>query len=106
MLHQPFGPPAMIFIVLALPLVLGLIPPNRFYGVRTRATLASPEVWRKANRVGGWGVLASSVFYLLVARDHPHNPDDVDSLLLHLAAFVFPLILSLVMAGRFARRLK
>jgi len=60
-----------MLIGLSLPLMLGRIGPNLWYGVRTRKTLASKEIWYRANRVGGlyltvatlialavWGVLA------------------------------------------------
>jgi len=50
---QPFVIPAGIFLVLTLPLILGRIPPNRGYGIRTPATLADPQSWYRANRVGG-----------------------------------------------------
>jgi len=43
-------------IVLGIPMALGLIPPNRFYGYRTRKTLSSAEAWYPANRVSGWSL--------------------------------------------------
>lgn len=107
MASQPFSIPAVIFIVLSVPLVLGLMPPNRFYGVRTRRTLSSRAVWYRANRVAGWGVMAASAFYLEVTRSHPYvpaAPDFYKVFLLHLAAFVGPLVLALVLAARSARK--
>lgn len=35
--------------LLGLPMVLGLVPPNPIYGLRTAATLASETVWYSAN---------------------------------------------------------
>ena len=106
MTDQPFGLPAIIFAVLALPLVLGLVPPNRYYGLRTAATLGSSTVWIRANRAAGWGVLAASTLYAVVARLYPYvrgGPGDVWTL--HLLSFVLPLLVALVAAGRYARRL-
>ena len=48
-----YAVPASI-IALAIPLALGLVPPNETYGFRTSLTLSSPESWYKANRVAGW----------------------------------------------------
>jgi uncharacterized membrane protein len=53
MTHQPFFVPAVLIFVLAIPLVLGLIPRNRFYGVRTAKTLSRDDIWYRANRFGG-----------------------------------------------------
>ena len=61
----------LLLIGLSLPMIFGRIGPNRWYGVRTPKTLASKEIWYRANRLGGmylvagtltalalWGVLA------------------------------------------------
>jgi len=42
---QPFIVPAVLIALLSVPLILGLVPPNRFYGVRTRKTLAGDQIW-------------------------------------------------------------
>jgi hypothetical protein len=108
MIHQPFGPPAIIFAFLAVPLVLGLVPPNRYYGVRTAAAMASPDVWKRVNRVAGWGVLAASGIYVTVARVWPYSraaPGELGVMILHIASFAGPLFGALIMAGRYGRRL-
>ena len=108
MLHQPFIIPAMLFFLLAIPLILRLIPPNRGYGIRTAKTLAHPDSWYRANRFGGWAVLLSSALYLLVALIVPNPPPPHDSLivwLLHLGAFGGPLIVSLGLTQRYVKRL-
>ncbi len=38
-------------IALAIPLMLEKIPRNHFYGIRTRRTLSSNEIWYYANRI-------------------------------------------------------
>ena len=108
MIHQPFGLPAIIFAILAVPLVLGLVPPNRYYGVRTAAAMASPDVWKRVNRVAGWGVVAASGIYAIVARAWPYSraaPDDGRIWTLHLVSFAVPLFAALIAAGRYGRKL-
>jgi hypothetical protein len=39
----------LLFAVIGLPLMLKIVPPNHFYGIRTAATLASDPVWYEAN---------------------------------------------------------
>jgi uncharacterized membrane protein len=42
-----------LFVVLSLPLILRKVPRNIVYGYRTRATLASDDVWYEANAYFG-----------------------------------------------------
>jgi len=63
-------------IALAIPLMLEKIPRNHFYGVRTRQTLSSNEIWYYANRICGYAMIAAGLFWLaLVHILHPllHN---------------------------------
>lgn len=48
-----FAGVSLLISVLALPLALGKIGPNAFYGVRLQATLADRRVWFEVNRVIG-----------------------------------------------------
>jgi uncharacterized membrane protein len=41
------------------------VPPNPYFGVRTRATLECPDTWRVANRVGGKAMMVAGVVTLL-----------------------------------------
>ncbi|HWN90016.1 MAG TPA: SdpI family protein, partial [Verrucomicrobiae bacterium] len=67
MSSQPFFVPAVIILVVSLPLILGLIPRNRVYGIRTRKALSDDRTRYSVNRFGGGMILAASVFYLIVA---------------------------------------
>jgi len=42
-----------LLVLLATPLWLRLVPPNRLYGVRTRATLADEARWYEVNARSG-----------------------------------------------------
>jgi peptidoglycan/LPS O-acetylase OafA/YrhL len=50
-----------LFVFVGIPLMLDWIPPNRFYGFRTSATLASPQLWYPVNRSTGWALLIAGV---------------------------------------------
>jgi uncharacterized membrane protein len=50
-----------LLVVLGVPLLLGKVPPNGFYGVRLRATFEDPRVWYETNRKGGLGFLLVGV---------------------------------------------
>jgi SdpI/YhfL family protein len=91
--------------LLAVPLVLGMVPPNRVYGVRTRRILADAGRWYAVNRVGGWCLLAASLGYLAMSAVllPLGSAGDVASWLFHLAAFVGPLALGILVIQRYAK---
>lgn len=107
MFAQPFFIPAVIFLLISLPLIFGLIPPNRFYGVRTRETFANPEVWYRTNRVAGGAFVVSSLLYLLVAAFFPSNvagQTDFGRWLVHLLVFAGSLVVSFAFVRSTIRR--
>jgi hypothetical protein len=108
MIGQPFFFPAAFIGVSSIPLVLALVPVNRFYGFRTRKTLADSRVWYGANRFGGWLFLVSSAVYLAFAAIWPMNDrgDPRFALwLAHLGMFIAPLLVSTIWTIRRVRRL-
>jgi uncharacterized membrane protein len=55
----------ILMVALAIPMALGWIKPNPWYGVRVRSTLDDPRLWYAANRVAGrWLTLAGVVFLI------------------------------------------
>ncbi len=50
-----------MFVGIALPLITRRIPPNRLYGLRTRATLNDEWVWYEANARSARGLLLLGV---------------------------------------------
>ena len=62
-----------LMIAVSIPLILGRVPPNRWYGFRVRRTLEDEHVWYAANcftawrmaRLGGIAMAAAVVCYLL-----------------------------------------
>ena len=46
--------------VLSVPMVMGKVPPNPFYGFRTRKTLSDRKVWYEANRLLGINLIVAA----------------------------------------------
>ena len=108
MTDQPFAIPALLLFLLAVPLVVGVIPRNRFYGVRTRRTLSGDSIWYPVNRVAGIAFIMSSLLYGVVTAVRPYDRQASDNFAtwgIHLAAFVIPVIISIGLASRYAKRL-
>jgi uncharacterized membrane protein len=103
MFTQPFAIPAFAFFIVSIPLALGMIPRNRFYGFRTKRTLADDAVWYRVNRAAGFGIMIASAIYGAVAMANPYNRD-FSVWLVHLAAFAIPLVVALGLAARYAKR--
>lgn len=104
--RPPFVIPSFIFLLISIPLVLGWIPRNRFYGVRTRKTLADNGVWLAANRLGGWLIIACSLIYLAVAALVPFSTDITSPYWwAHMAAFAVPLVAAFVTIHFYIKRL-
>ena len=105
MREHPFFIPSVIFFLLSIPLILGLVPPNRGYGIRTAKTMSEPRLWYSANRFGGWTLLVSSGIYLVMTLVSPSAERDFTVWLCHLAAFAIPLLVSLLLIRGYIRRL-
>jgi uncharacterized membrane protein len=103
MFTQPFAIPALILLIVAVPLVLGVIPRNRLYGFRTRRTLADDALWYRVNRFAGIGIMIASAIYGAVAMARPYDRD-FSVWLLHLAAFAIPLLLAIIVSGWYSSR--
>ena len=48
-----------LLIVTTLPLIAGVVPPNRWYGFRLSLLNPSPEIWYQVNALGGKMFLAA-----------------------------------------------
>jgi uncharacterized membrane protein len=101
----PFFIPSVIFLVLSLPLVFNLIPPNRGYGVRTAKTLSDPSIWYPVNRLAGLLLVISSSIYLSLAANWTPSKD-FSVFLVHLATFGIPLLITGVSVSIYQRRFK
>jgi hypothetical protein len=94
--------PCAIVAVASLPLVFGLVPPNRAYGFRTRQTLASPELWFRANRFAGLALFiaaATSAAIFLIQPEYASGRSSVGVMVL-----VVPIVAALVASFAYVRR--
>jgi len=95
-------------IIFGIPMALGMIPPNRFYGYRTRKTFSSEEIWYRANRFSGWAMVISGLLALghnqLFLHDHADWPSATQQLLLTISTAI-SLFLGLLISAFYVRRL-
>jgi uncharacterized membrane protein len=54
-----YGVGGLLLALLAVPLLRGRVPRNRFYGFRTPKTLSDDRVWYAANRIAGRDLLVA-----------------------------------------------
>ncbi len=59
-----FASVGLLFIGLSIPPILGRVPPNRYYGFRTKKTLSDPKIWYEANRVSGHDLLIAGAIIM------------------------------------------
>jgi len=72
----------LLFVGISIPLILGKVPPNSFYGCRTTKTLSDPKIWYAANRMSGKDFLISGLLIFvaslaMLAFGRDMNPDHV-----------------------------
>ncbi len=99
----------IVMAALALPMVLGKVPPNPIYGFRTPKTLSSTDIWYPANRAGGWFMIAGAALALChniaLRFIHPDRPSE--SLLMTMAiADLVAVILASVASLIYLRKLQ
>jgi hypothetical protein len=97
----------LLMAALAVPLILGKVRPNTWYGFRIRLTLDDPEIWYPANRYGGWLLLAAGLVTIAAALLLPVVPGmSGEAYGLYLSAIMVASVLAcLVFSVRRARAL-
>jgi uncharacterized membrane protein len=95
-------------VVLGIPMALGIIPPNRFYGYRTRKTFSSAEVWYRANCFSGWSLVVAGVLAVChnawFRHDHALLPSPTQQLFMTLSTGLL-LFLGLLLSAFYVRKL-
>ncbi len=103
--QHPFLVPSIIILLFSIPLVLGIVPRNRVYGIRTCKTLSDDAVWYPANRFGGWALIVSSGISIVVSWMLPYDPIRYTTFLIALGGFLVPLMLGVILTLWYCRRL-
>jgi uncharacterized membrane protein len=108
MTSQPFFIPSILTMIFALPMAFGWVPRNPFWGIRTQKAMADEEIWYTLNRFGGLVLVASGLIYIIVAGLLPCAvPCGLvfSQWLVHLAAFLGPLLVSLGLIRAYGKTL-
>ena len=93
---------------LSVPLLLGKIPPNGWYGFRVPSTLYNPDLWYKVNRHMARWMLAAGIITVIGAVALYNVPSlSVDTYAwLCLLVFAVPFGVGVVVSFRYLRRLQ
>ena len=80
------------FVAFGLPLKHDKVPPNRFYGFRTRKTLSDEKIWYAVNRVTGSdmisvGIIMTGISLVLLALRDRLPPEAAMAILLTVTIF-------------------
>src|SRR5262245_2789393 len=51
----------VLLVIISIPLILRLVPPNGVYGFRTGATRSTPAIWYPVNAFMGWALSIAAV---------------------------------------------
>jgi uncharacterized membrane protein len=57
----------LLFVGLSIPLIQQRVPPNRYYGFRTRKTLSDSKIWYEANRISGHDLLVAGALLTITS---------------------------------------
>jgi len=97
----------LLFVGLSIPLLLYKIPPNPWYGFRTRLTLGDPQIWYPVNAWGARRLLWIGILTLIAGAACWLLPEAWlgGYVLIVCALWVLALIAVLVWGVKYARRL-
>ena len=103
-----YAPMGLLLIVLSIPLLLGKVPPNHWYGFRTRLTLSDPRIWYPVNAWGARRLLWLGVATLVAGLASLALPESwlATYMLVTCALWVLALSAILILGVRYARRLR
>ena len=94
--------PCGIIAVASIPLILGVVPPNRVYGFRTRQTLVNRELWFRANRFAGCVLFLASGLSAGIFVTHPEYASGRS--FAGLLVLLVPLVVALAISVAYVRR--
>jgi hypothetical protein len=81
---------------LGLPLALGKVRPNPWYGFRTPRTLSDERVWYPTNRITGWYLVVTGILSGLASLVGLGFSDPDTAIYAALAGFSVPLMIGII----------
>lgn len=96
--------PAVLVGLVAVPLALKLVPPNRLYGFRTAKTLANREIWFRVNRFAGLALIAAAAATLCAFLAMPELASGRS--FAGLLVLIAPVVAALVATVAYARKVE
>jgi uncharacterized membrane protein len=93
---------AGVVAAVAIPFVMKIVPPNRFFGLRAPQTLSNQELWFRVNRFAGWALLVAAALSGSVFVLEPEFASGRS--FLGLLIFVVPLVAALGASIMYVRR--
>jgi uncharacterized membrane protein len=102
-----YGLIGLLLIGLSIPLIRGQVPPNSWYGFRTRLTLDNAEIWYPVNTWAGRRLLVVGVVTVIMALSNPLIPESaLPAYSLLISVFLVVAVLLILAFGmRYARSL-
>jgi hypothetical protein len=82
-------------LALGIPLILRLVPPNRFYGFRTATSYSSTDAWYRINFATGLALVAAGVVAGLLVLFLSHGPFTLKPEVCYLVGILFTAIITL-----------
>lgn len=105
---------SVLLIILSIPMILGKIRPNVWYGFRTRKTLSDERIWYAANQYAGKTLLFAGIVMIVgsmilywIASSLEYEPITGDDLLLVLGLMMLciPIATSVIASFVYLRKL-
>src|SRR2546421_5670633 len=87
--------------VASIPLIMRVVPRNKFYGFRTAATLSNDALWYRTNRFAGWALLIAAITsgVLLLAIERGVLPSSAPDV----GAFLVPIVVAVIASWIYLR---
>ena len=97
----------LLVILICVPMILEMVPPNNWYGFRTRRTVSDPNVWYPANRiagqylaVAGTVIVLTTLLVFLFQKSLPPNTGSIILLSVSLISILGASVMSLIALRR------
>ena len=97
----------VLFVALSIPLIQNRVPPNRYYGFRTKKTLNDPKIWYDVNRnsgkdlfLAGTLIFVSSLATLILAQSWRNEHVAVTLLLVMVFSLIGVVLHGLIILNR------